>query len=317
MDKDRSIIDSYEKKIADLTELLKVQTETNAELTKTIKGLEETIKGLKKTIKELQRQLNQNSQNSSKPPSTDGFKKPRPQSLRQRSGKKQGGQKGHPGSHMSLPHEPDETINHFSKKCMSCQNLAECTANGNVFTCGESRYEVNAVITTKVTEHRSLKASCPYGKKHLPGEFPEGIRAYIPYEDSVSVLVGLMSTYGAVSAMRIHVLLGSFLGVSLSTGTIMSMVSRCASRVGGTLKTIKAMLSGEKVVNFDETGTDVNGKTIWVHNSSTSKLTYQTINKKRGMPGIDANGVLPEFHGTAVHDCWSPYWKYDGISHAI
>ena len=63
---------------------------------------------------------------------------------------------------------------------------------------------------------------------------------------------------------------GSLLGISLSTGTITSMVSKCAQKVGGTLETIKSMLIGSKVANFDETGTDVNGKTIWVHNSSTS-----------------------------------------------
>ena len=97
------------------------------------------------------------------------------------------------------------------------------------------------------------------------------------YGDSVSVLAGLLSTYGAVSTMRIHVLLGSLRGVSLSTGTITSMVSKCAQKVGNTLETIQSMLIGAKVANFDETGTDVNGKTIWVHSSSTQELTYICI----------------------------------------
>ena len=95
------------------------------------------------------------------------------------------------------------------------------------------------------------------------------------------------------------------------------MVSKCAQKVGGTLETIKSMLIGSKVANFDETGTDVNGKTIWVHNSSTSDLTYQTINTKRGQIGMEGNGVLTKFGGIAVHDCWSPYWKYDDITHAV
>lgn len=310
MDKDR-IIEQYIKQNAELTALVKHLTEANAAMTETIKELQETIR-------ELQRQLNQNSQNSSKPPSSDGFNKPKPQSLRQKSGKKQGGQKGHPGAHMSIPHEPDEFQQHLPKHCMSCPHLNECIMKGNVFTCGEKRYEVNAVITTKVTEHQSLQVkSCPCSGEALSGEFPEGIRAYVQYGDSISVLAGLLSTYGAVSAMRIHVLLGSLLGVSLSTGTITSMVSKCAEKVGSTLETIKAMLTGSKVANFDETGTDVNGKTIWVHNSSTPELTYQTINAKRGQEGMEGNGVLTEFGGIAVHDCWSPYWKYDGVTHAV
>ena len=100
MDKD-IIIESLTKQVADLTALVRTLTESNA-------ALNETIKELQETIRELQRQLNQNSQNSSKPPSSDGFNKPKTQSQRQKSGKKQGGQKGHPGAHMSIPHEPDE-----------------------------------------------------------------------------------------------------------------------------------------------------------------------------------------------------------------
>ena len=262
MDNKDLIIETITKQNANLTALVQMLTESNAALTETIKELQETIK-------ELQRQLNQNSQNSSKPPSSDGFNKPNPQSQRQKSGKKQGGQKGHPGSHMVIPHEPDKYNRHLPKKCLTCPHLNECIMKGNVFTCGEKRYEVNAVITTKVTEHQSILVdSCPCTGENLSGEFPEGIRAYIQYGDSVSVLAGLLSTYGTVSVMRIHVLLGSLLCVSLSTGTITSMVSKCAKKVGGTLQTIKSMLIGAKVANFDETGTDVNGKTIWVHNAA-------------------------------------------------
>ena len=299
------------QQIEELTALVKTLTESNAALTETVKQLQETIK-------ELQRQLNQNSQNSSKPPSSDGYKKPKPHSLRKKSGKPQGGQKGHPGTHMAIPHDPDEIQKHLPKKCLHCSRLNECILNGHVFSCGEKRYEVNAVITTKVTEHQSVQvSSCPNSGEALSGEFPEGIRAYVQYGDSVSVLAGLLSTYGAVSTMRIHVLLGSLLGVSLSTGTINSMVSRCAQKVGKTLETIKSMLTGTSVANFDETGTDVNGKTIWVHNSSTADLTYQTIHKKRGQDGMEENGVLTRFAGIAVHDCWAPYWKYTNIRHAV
>lgn len=310
MDKD-IIIEQYMKQNSELTALVQKLTESNAALTETIKELQETIR-------ELQRQLDQNSQNSSKPPSSDGFNKPNPQSQRQKSERRQGGQKGHPGFHMSIPHEPDEIRKHLPKRCVSCPCLNACVLKGDVFVCGERRYEINAVVTTKVTEHQSVQvASCPCSGESMSGEFPEGVRAYVQYGDSVSVLAGLLSTYGAVSAMRIHVLLGSLLGVSLSTGTITAMVSKCAQKVGSTLETIKSMLVGSKVANFDETGTDVNGKTVWVHNSSTPELTYQTINAKRGWDGMEDNGVLTEFSGVAIHDCWSPYWKYDGITHAV
>jgi len=318
MDNKDQIIEQYIKQNTELNALVHSLTESNAALNETIKSLQETIQDMQETIKELRHQLGQNSQNSSKPPSSDGFNKPKPQSLRAKSGKKQGGQPGHPGAHMAIPHEPDEIKKHLPGKCLSCPHLSECVLKNTVFACEEKRYEVNAVITTKVTEHQTVCVkSCPCSGDALVGTFPENIRTYVQYGDSVSVLVGLLSTYGAVSANRIHVILGSLLGVSLSTGTITTMVSKCAQKVGNTLETIKSMLVGSSVAHFDETGTDVNGKTIWVHNSSTAELTYQTISTKRGQQGMEDNGVLSGFTGTAVHDCWAPYWKYPNVTHSV
>ena len=298
-----------------LTETLKG---TVAELRQTLDAQNATVAELQETIRELQRQLGRNSRNSSQPPSKDGFDKPRPQSRRKRSGLKPGGQPGHAGTHMAIPHEPDDVQQHLPSKCLSCPHLAECRKRGNVFSCGERRYEVNVVVGTKVTEHQSLEAvACPYGEEVQPAAFPGNIRAHVQYGDSVTVLAGLLSTYGAVSVSRIHTILGSLMGVGLSTGTVASMVSQCASKVGGTLDAIREMLVNEDVVNFDETGTDVNGRTVWVHSSSTKSLTYQTISARRGQEGMEGNGVLPRFSGIGVHDCWKPYWKYELAGHAV
>jgi hypothetical protein len=74
-----------------------------------IKSLESQIKELNEKLKFLEARFNQNSQNSSKPPSTDVFmdKKPKPKSSRTISGKKAGGQKGHPGKTLEMIEVPD------------------------------------------------------------------------------------------------------------------------------------------------------------------------------------------------------------------
>ena len=289
-----------------------------AELQKQVETLTSTVKELQEIIQELRRQLNQDSHNSSKPPSSDGFKRPRTKSLRKHTGKKQGGQPGHPGSHMSIPHAPDEVKQHIPEQCQTCPHLLACRSRTTVFRCAEKRYEVNARITTYVTEHQSLQVcDCPCGASGSRGKFPDKIRAYVQYGDSVTVLAGILNTYGAVSIERIHILLSSLLGVRVSTGTIASMLSRCAKTVGPAMKIVHKKLQCEDVVNFDETGADVAGKTLWVHNASTEKLTYQTLSEKRGQVGMDEGGILPHFTGIAVHDCWSPYWKYDGVTHAV
>ena len=288
------------------------------QLTDLVKTLNGTIVELQETIRELRQQLNQNSQNSSKPPSSDGYNKPSPKSQRVKSGKKPGGQKGHPGKHMAIPHKPDEVRQHLPEKCKECPILSECLANGNVFRCAEKRYVVDAVIKTVVTEHQTMLAEhCPNRNRKLIGIFPGNVNAYVKYGDSVAVMVGLLSTYGAVSAKRIQTLMKSMLKISISTGTITSMVGKCAEKVSPTIAVIREKLAGKPVCNFDETGVRVKGSLYWVHNSSTPELTYQTVHTKRGKEGIDGNGVISDFHGTAVHDCWSSYWKYNDVGHAV
>ncbi len=66
------------------------------------------IAELEERVKVLESRLNQNSKNSSKPPSTDFVKeKPNPKSLRKKSGKKSGGQEGHAGTTLDMVNNPD------------------------------------------------------------------------------------------------------------------------------------------------------------------------------------------------------------------
>ena len=89
----------------------KKQTATISDMEQTISGLKQTISDLQETIKDLQRQLNMDSHNSSKPPSSDWYKKAnKNRSLREKTGRKTGGQKGHKGVNMKLHHEPKELM---------------------------------------------------------------------------------------------------------------------------------------------------------------------------------------------------------------
>ena len=80
----------------------------------TIEELTEKLAKAEARIAELEEQLHKDSHNSSKPPSSDGYKKPAPKSLRKKSGKKAGGQKGHKGHHMALDN-PDRVERIYPK----------------------------------------------------------------------------------------------------------------------------------------------------------------------------------------------------------
>lgn len=293
---------------------LDVQLETNAGLHRTIEALTQTVDELNQRIKELTEQLGMNSRNSSKAPSSDMFDKPSPKSLRKPSGKKSGGQPGHSGSHLNIAAEPDEIVMHVPKICLGCPNHDICVTQACVV---ETRKVVDAIIKVKITAHQSIVIDCPLYGVSQKGTFPKDIKASVQYGENLQALTVAMNTIGAVSLNRTQEILSGIFNIPLSTGTIVNMVNRCADGLSGVVELIRQNMTNCAVGNFDETGTNVGGKKHWVHSSSNSKFTHLTIHANRGQVGMDASGVLPKFFGIAVHDCWSPYWKYSAISHAL
>lgn len=285
------------------------------ESNETIAALNNTIEELNQTVRDLKAQLGMNSRNSSKPPSTDGLKKPTPKSLRGESEKKVGGQKGHPGSTLKIMMEPDETVKHLPNDCDGCRNRGICMSRAGV---GETRHVVDADVRVKVTAHQAVfMPECPLTGSAVKGKFPNDVNAPVQYGENFQALVVAMNTVGAVSVERIHEMLSSMFNIPLSTGTVANMVSRCAERLSSIVDAIGDKASASGLLHLDETGARVDGKTMWVHNASNSEYTHLTISEKRGREGMDAGGVLPRFTGIAVHDCWAPYWKYKGITHAL
>lgn len=274
------------------------------------------IEQLNQTITVLNEKLNKNSKNSSKPPSSDGLKKPVTKSLRQKSGKKPGGQQGHKGTHLAITADPDEVKEHLPESCKGCPNILKCIEQSACVA--EKRHVIDAVVTVHVTEHQKFTfTDCPFHEgQTLQGKFPSDISATVQYGGNLKALVVALNTVGMVSVNRTHEILGSVFSIPLSTGTISSMVKKCSQNIKYTVDTIRQKVIDSAIGHFDETGTRVEGSTIWVHNSSTEKYTYLSVHKNRGVEGMKDNGVLPKFHGIAVHDCWPSYWKYD-ITHAV
>ena len=290
----------------------------NENLTASVAELTDTVDKLKQTIEELREQLNKNSRNSSKPPSSDGLGKPtvkKDRSLREASGKKQGAQEGHEGVCLSIISNPDHTENHMHSDCEGCPYHDACLEKACI---KETRHEIDAVVTVDVTAHNLFSVpECPLHGGSRTGHFPADIKAAVQYGKNLQAMVVAFNTVGAVSINRTHEILSSVFNIPLATGTIKNMVTRCADSLKGTYEKIRLKMTTRGLIHCDETGTRVDGKTWWVHNASDRDYTYLTINKKRGRIGMDEAGVLPHARGIIVHDCWGSYWQYPDVTHAI
>ena len=273
------------------------------------------IAQLNQTIQELKEQLNKNSKNSSKPPSSDGFKRPAPKSLRKPSGKKVGGQKGHQGTFLSVLSDPDEIVKHMPSACEGCPHYKMCKGTACV---AEKRHVIDAVVTVNVVEHQLLEIPiCMLHGDTRKGNFPNDVKATVQYGENLQALSVALNTVGAVSVKRTHEILSGVFNIPLATGTISNMVKRCANAVSETVNRIKQKVANSGLGHFDETGTRVDKKLWWVHDASNCEFTYLDISPKRGYLGMEQCGVLPLFHGIAMHDCWASYWSYEDCQHAV
>ena len=317
-DEFQQLMQQLQKQTALVEELTKANLsllEQNGHLVQTIDALNQRIDELTQRIAELTEQKNKNSKNSSKPPSSDGYNKPNPKSLRKPSGKKAGGQDGHEGKNLAMVRKPDDVIQHLPAPCEHCPHYQECKGKECI---AERRQVVDAVVKVTVIEHQRIEMpGCPVCGHALIGEFPDTVKAATQYGINLQSLVVALNTLGAVSVNRTHEILSGVFGIPMATGTISNIVSRFSGSLASTMEDIRNRLIAAEVVNFDETGVRVDGKLHWVHNASNGRYTYLTISRKRGQDGMEDGGVLPSFEGIAVHDCWAPYWKYRGILHAV
>src|SRR5665811_1497821 len=138
--------------------------------------LQVLIGALQARIAELERQLGLNSSNSGKPPSSDGLKKPpRVSSLRERSGKKPGGQKGHKGETLRQVTDPNEVVDHYPSACSMCG--AGLDPETSVGHSARQVFDLPEPQPVVVTEHRAHDCQCAVcGTTREPYEHGESLQ---------------------------------------------------------------------------------------------------------------------------------------------
>src|SRR5215472_7915213 len=239
-------------------------------------------------LQELQARLATTSRNSSKPPGSDGYGKvKRTDSLRKLGDKPKGGQPGHDGQTLMASAHPDRSLTHEVPSCAHCQ----ASLQGVEVVGYEERQVFDIpVIRIEVTAQRTQIKVCPACGRVHKGAFPEAVTQAVQYGPTVQ-------TWASYFTNQPH------MPVERTTEIFADLVQHRVSEA--------------TVLPVDESGLRVLGKLYWLHVACTERLTSYEVHAKRGQEAMDDAGILGAFCGTAVHDHWKPYFKYNECDHAL
>lgn len=279
-------------------------------LVKELEFLKRENEGLVKQVSDLTAKLlkyehPKNSDNSSVCPSQDPYRKTK--SLRTKSKRNPGGQKGHKGSKLSMVYRPDLVIVHDVSQCVGC---------GNDLANDESHYDARQVfdippITIEVTEHRRVHKTCIACGKDNVGIFPKDLKQESQYGNGIKSLCVYLQNYQMLPFARCKEFISDLTGHCISTGSLSNFQKQCFSLLQGYEKKARQLLLQSPVLHADETGIRFNKKNSWIHVVSNKAVSLFGHHLKRGKQAMDDIGVLQPYKGILVHDRFSSYFSYN------
>ena len=285
-----------------------------------INGLNAKINSLEKKVTELE-QENQalkdkyhkkNSTNSSVPPSKDENRIKPNQTLRKKTGKKSGGQKGHSGTYLRMHDTPDLIIEHKSKYCSCCGDILSAP---HVIIARRQVVELPLIQAT-IKEHRQYAVQCACGQVNK-AVFPKDASSPISYGNSIESMIGYLSVRQYMSMERISEHFAQVYNISLSQGTIANKLKSFAKKCLPIYEMIRSRIASAVVVGSDETGCVINGQNHWMWTWQNERMTFIAPSHTRGYQAIVDNFPNGFSNGILVSDCWAAQLKTPALKHQI
>ncbi len=269
-----------------------------------VEVLEAKVHALQEQVRTLEERLNQNSRNSSRPPSSDPPQSQRPK--RPRSQRRRGGQPGHPGhTHTLIPVEDvHQVVPIKPEQCASC-HAPLLGADPTPF-----RHQVLEIppIEPVVTEYQWHQLVCPDCGVTTRAPWPKGVPSGT-YGPRVHATVALCSGSYRLSKRTTVQAMDDFFGVPMSVGTISQSEKTTTEVLAESVEEARAYVPEQPVAHLDETSWRQSGKRAWLWVAVTSWVTVFVVRLSRG--GAVARELLgDQLSGILVTDRYSAYNWY-------
>lgn len=269
-----------------------------------IAELKAEIAALRKELQQLRAQLNQNSRNSSKPPSSDPPSAP-PRPPKPPSGRSPGGQPGHQGSTFKLVpvEEVDQVIPVKPQRCAGCgHRLSGVDPN-------PKRHQVTEIPPVKpvIFEYLLHRLICPNCSRATRAELPPGVPTKM-IGPALQAMIGYFSGRLHLSKRAVQEALEDLFGVSLSLGSVSAAEQEVSRALAAPVEEAHQYVQNQPSLGADETGWTQRRGRAWLWTAVTTWVTIFQIHLHRG--ANEARALLGAFRGILSTDRWNAYNGY-------
>ena len=239
------------------------------------------VSALTAQVAELTARLNQNSTNSSRPPSSDppGSRPPKPPPGVRRPG----GQPGHPGRFRMLrpPDAVDVIIPCLPERCRGCG--AALAGEAGALDPADERRQVVEVprVAATVTEYRLAARRCGGCGQVTRATVPAGVgpEGFGPH---LTAVVALLTGRYRLTKREAAQCLTDLFGVELCVGSVSALEAAMSTALERVVTAARTAVQQAAVANMDETGWREGRKRAWVWTVVTATLTIFHIDPSRG-----------------------------------
>ena len=279
-------------------------------LQQVIQELRARVQQLEQANQQLQEQLakeQKNSSTSSKPPSSDIVKPPKPSLEPNQDKRKIGGQPGHP-PHVRLPFPPEKitkTELYQLPCCPKCgQDLEKMSEPPRIV----QQIDL-AEIKFTIEEHRSHMSWCPHCQKKYAAPLPARIEQGGLFGPRLTALVAYLKGNCHASFTTIRKYFRDVLKIPVSRGYLAKVICKVSEALRTPYEALLPLLSQQDHLNVDETGHKHNKERMWTWCFRAELFVMFRIDPHRNAEVL-MDMIGKEFAGVLGCDYLSTYRRY-------
>jgi hypothetical protein len=201
-------------------------------------------------------------------------------------------------------------------KVMSCEH---CGADLSKAPCrGHERRTQIDIVFEKVLTHVDAEIKrCADCRRQTRAPFPEAFSGPLQYGAGIKAYALNLLIAQMLSLKRVQQSIQILVGLAISEATILKYVLQLHQALERWEHSAIERLLTMPAMHVDETSLRVERKNHWIHVCSAQDITLKCLHPKRGQEAMEAIGIIPQYGGVIIHDCWASYLAYDHCGHGL